>query len=93
MKKNNADFDLLLDEFINYSIIERRLADNTVESYQRDILRFLDFVSSKGIQNIENVKIDTIRSHLKNLLESDLSSVSLARHLSSIRGFYCFLVH
>ena len=93
MKKNNADFDLLLDEFVNYLIVERCLADNTVESYQRDVLRFLDFVSSKGIQNIDLVKIDTIRSHLKNLLESNLSSVSLARHLASIRVFYRFLIN
>ncbi|HJN01633.1 MAG TPA: site-specific tyrosine recombinase XerD [Nitrospinota bacterium] len=93
MSSKNQTFDLLLDEFVNYLIVERRLADNTVESYQRDILRFLDFVSSKRIQNIENVKIDTIRSHLKNLMESNLSSVSLARHLASIRVFYRFLVN
>ncbi|HJP18935.1 MAG TPA: site-specific tyrosine recombinase XerD [Nitrospinota bacterium] len=93
MSTKNQHFDLLLDEFINYLIIEKRLADNTVESYQRDILRFLDFVSSKEIQNIKQIKIDTIRSHLKKLMESDLSSVTLARHLASIRVFYRFLTN
>lgn len=93
MNDKNQHFDLILDEFVNYLIVERRLADNTIESYQRDIIRFLGFVSSKGIKNIEKVKIDTIRAHLKNLMESKLSSVSLARHLASIRVFYRFLIN
>ncbi len=93
MCSKHQHFDLLLDEFVNYLIVERRLANNTVESYQRDIIRFLDFVSSKEIQNIEKIKIDTIRAHLKNLMESKLSSVSSARHLASIRVFYRFLIN
>ena len=93
METKSNKFDLLLDEFVNYLIVERRLADNTVESYQRDIIRFLDYVFSTGIRDIEKVKINTIRSHLKNLMESNLSSVSLARHLASIRVLYRFLTN
>ena len=93
MNNKKHHFDLLLDEFVNYLIIEKRLANNTVESYQRDIIRFLEFVSSRKIQKIDRVKVDTVRLHLKKLMESNLSSVSLARHLASLRVFYRYLTN
>lgn len=93
VKSKTDNFDLLLDEFVNYLIVERRLAANTIESYQRDIAGFLDCVSSRGIQDIYQVKIDTIRFHLKYLIENKLSSTSMARHLASIRVFYRFLIN
>ena len=74
MNNKKHHFDILLDEFINYLIVEKRLANNTVESYQRDIIRFLEFVSSRKIQKIDRVKVDTVRLHLKKLMESNLSS-------------------
>lgn len=88
---SSYNLNLLLDEFLNYLTIEKRLAANTIESYSRDIVCFLDFISSSGIKNITQVKIDTIRSHLKYLMEQKLSSTSRARHLASIRSFYKFL--
>lgn len=91
--KKNADFDLLLDEFVNYLIVERRLANNTVESYQRDIVRFLVHLSNTGIDSIKKVKIDNIRSHLKKLMESNLSTVSMSRHLASIKVLYRYLIN
>lgn len=94
MKKNkHQHFDFLFDEFVNYLIVERRLAANTIESYQRDIAGFLNCVSSRGIQDISLVKTDTIRFYLKYLMERKLSSTSMARHLASIRVFYRFLVN
>lgn len=93
MKNKNEQFDILLDEFVNYLIVERRLASNTIESYQRDIFGFLDCVSSRGIQDIYQAKTDTIRFYLKYLMEKKLSSTSMARHLASIRVFYRFLIN
>lgn len=92
MKTKNHCFDLLLNEFINYITVEKRHSANTIESYSRDISCYLNFLCSSGIQNINQAKVDTVRSHLKYLLENNLSSKSRARHLASIRVFYRFLL-
>lgn len=92
MKNRQNNFDLILEEFVNYLTVERRLALNTIESYNRDIIRFLEFISIRGTNAIDGVKIDIIRSYLKNLLENRLSSASMARHLASIKVFFRFLV-
>ena len=34
----------LVDEFVNYLTIEKGHSQNTIESYQRDILKFLNFI-------------------------------------------------
>ncbi len=93
MKNRKNKFDFILDEFVNYLTVERRLATNTIESYNRDIASFFEFISSSGINHIGKVKVDTIRSHLKYLLENGLSSASLARHIASIKVFFRFLTN
>jgi len=91
MKKVSKNFDLLLDEFVNYLTVEKRLAPNTIESYNRDLINFIEYASSRGMVEIGHAKIETIRNYLKYLMQKGLSSTSRARHLASIRVFFRFL--
>ncbi len=45
--KAGASNQLLLDGFYNYMVAERRLAPNTVESYSRDLDRYLVFIAQE----------------------------------------------
>jgi len=81
----------MLDQFYQYMVVERRLADNTVESYSRDLSRFLDFLEQRGGLFAEATRLELLE--FLNQQREHLSSRSLARMLSSIRTFYCFLTH
>ena len=37
----------LLDEFLNSLKVEKGLSKNTLESYQRDLFKYFDFVEEK----------------------------------------------
>ena len=82
--------DILSDRFINYLRIERGLADNTIQSYSRDISGFLSYLEKRGIS-----PLDLSRDHVTKyigLLRSRMSERSVARNQSSIKMFYRFLV-
>jgi len=84
--------DALSDQYINYLLFEKGLAEKTIESYSRDLIRYLDFLSSKGISKIAETDTPLILQHLINLRNDGLGSRSTARHLVTLRGFYKYLV-
>lgn len=75
-------------DFIYYLQAERGLSENTVESYKHDILSFLTDKEKK----IENINKQDIQNYLDDLNDSDLSSATVARKMSSLRMFFLFLI-
>lgn len=82
--------DELLDQFINYLRIERGLADNTVESYSRDLVRFSKFLVDRQIPLLK-VSRDQIEQYVERLGKR-LKARSVARNTSAIKTFFRFLV-
>ena len=87
-----SSLDILGDQYINYLIVEKGLADKTIESYSRDIIRYLEFLKEKGIHKISDADTPVILKHLIGLRDAGLNARSRARHLVALRGFYRFLV-
>ena len=85
MELSNAS---LLDRFYQYMVVERRLADNTVEAYSRDLTRFLDFHEALGRAFADATRLELLS--FLNQQSEGLSSRSLARMLSSIKTFFYF---
>lgn len=81
----------LLDQFLNYLTVERGLSPNTLDSYSRDLIKYLDYLSTKGIKDISKTSDLTIISFIATLKNGGLSNRSVARNLTSIRMFYKFL--
>ncbi len=83
----------ILDKFVNYLVIERRLSRNTIDAYYRDMLRFLTFIGYNIINDLKKIRRSDITSYLMNLRKEGLSSSSRVRHLVSIRVFYRFMLN
>jgi integrase/recombinase XerD len=84
--------DELLDRFYNYLAVERRLAANTLESYGRDLKKYLDFLESKSARTVITCTRNDLLSFLNHEKKYGLSSRSRARALSCIKTFFKFLV-
>jgi integrase/recombinase XerD len=80
--------------FLNFCRLEKGLAANTLESYGRDLRRFAAFLSSEHIPLSGNdfASPDAIRRYLDFLRGEGLGSRSSARHLTTLRNFYTFLL-
>ena len=83
--------ETLLDQFLNYLVVEKGLSLNTLESYSRDLNKYLDFLSEKGIKDISTTSDVTIISFITALKKNRLSNRSIARNVTSIKMFYKFL--
>ncbi len=87
------EFDLLVDRYLNYILIEKGLSANTISSYSADLSAFIAFAIDHGLNSIEQTDSAVILKYLIELRKSGLNAKSRARHLVSLRGFYKFLLH
>ncbi len=78
-----------LQAYKDFILFERRLSDQTVKSYFRDIEMLI--AHNKGTP-LENLKSNNIRTSMASLHGRGLSSNSLSRILSSWKGLFVFLV-
>ena len=84
--------DNLIDQYLNYLLIEKGLSKTTLESYSSDMVRYRDFLHQNGVRRISEIDTALILKHLIALRNAGLGARSRARHLVSIRGFYRFMV-
>ncbi len=81
-----------LDLFLNYLVVEKGLAKNTVEAYSRDIGGYLDFARQRGVESMNDVRPSDVAGFIAAMKERGLGARSRARALSAIRMFHRFLV-
>ncbi len=77
--------------FLTYARIEKGLSPNSLSSYSFDLKNFQEFCASRGITSIPDA--GELRSYLDSLYAQGLSSRSIARHLTTLRNLYRFLLN
>jgi integrase/recombinase XerD len=86
-----AGRDGAVASFLIYLSVEKGLSKNTVESYACDLEKFSVHLASCG-KSIEGFKKEDIVDFLDALISKGYSASSMARMLSSIRGFSRYLL-
>ncbi len=81
-----------LDEYLKYLDVQKNYSNYTIRSYKKDILEFLTFLDKHKI-DILNVEYENIKLFLKEQNSKKNKSSTLSRKISSIRGFYDFLIN
>jgi integrase/recombinase XerD len=84
-------FEQALDRFMMFLRVERGLAGNTIEAYNRDLISFLDYLEEKCRDDIESIGALVVRGFLVHLGDKGLSNRSQARCVSALRSFFKFL--
>ena len=82
----------LIDQFLDYLSIEKGLSQNTIKSYGQDLLKFNNYLKTRGIENVRTVKKNDISKYLYYLKDKELAATSISRNLVAIKMFFRFLV-
>ena len=84
----------MLDElklYLDYLRYQRNYSSNTIDSYQRDIEKFLKYMNDENY-TYKTVDVNLIRSFLIHERLDNISARSNERRLIACRGFYGFLL-
>lgn len=84
-----------VDAFLRHVTIERGLSANTVAAYRRDLAVYTAWLDERGVADLREVTspmVSEFVAHLGTRPESPLTASSLARVLSTVRGFHRFLL-
>lgn len=85
--------DHLVQEYMDFLIVEKGLSDNSITSYSADLSDFLNFVETQKIDAITAVDTTAVLAWLIHLNQKGLSAKSRARHLITVRGFFRYLIN
>lgn len=80
-----------VDAWLEHLLVVKGLSENSLEAYSQDIATFQLFLEDRS-SPLEGVSDQTIFLYLMFLRQKGLTSRSLARHLSSLRGFFAHAV-
>jgi integrase/recombinase XerD len=83
--------------YLEYLVVERGLAANTVEAYRRDLRRYESVLAQSGKAHLSDVSPSDVAEFLASLREGDaehegLAVSSAARAVIAVRGMHAFAV-
>ncbi len=78
-----------VESFLEFIKIEKKMSENTLQSYKRDITQFESYVLNNNI-NYLKLKKDDIHTYLNYLEGLNKKPSTISRNLASIRLFYQF---
>ena len=86
-------FEEELNLYLQFVKLEKGLSDNSVQSYENDLQRYLRFLAEDlRIRDLGGVDLHHIEQYLEELSAMELAVSSIARNISSIRSFHEFAV-
>ena len=80
-----------IKQFLDFLQNEKKLSANTLQSYNRDINQYKDYLTSNRANYIK-VNNEEIQKYLKYLQDIGKKSSTMSRNLASIRSFYQYLI-
>ena len=79
-----------LEKYLEYLKFNKNYSDNTISSYEEDIMEYLEYLNRECLSLYE-VKYSDIRFLLEYYDSLKLKNTSIRRKISSLKGFYKYL--
>lgn len=86
----------MVEAYLAYIAVERRLADNTVQAYRRDLHRFAAYWQKRRGQSmtlagVRQLSADDLRGFLAGEFRDKMSKATMQRRVAAVRGWLGYL--
>ena len=83
--------DKEIKQFLAFLQMDKKLSDNTLQSYRRDILQFERYLNDEKI-NYTEITEENIEEYMEYLKSVGKKTSTISRSLATIRSFYQYLI-
>lgn len=80
----------LVESFLDFLQKDKKLSDNTLQSYNRDIKLYCNYLEENDLDPVKTSEED-LTEYLKSLKENGKAVSTVSRNLASLRSFYQYL--
>ena len=80
-----------LKNFFDFLENEKKLSENTLQSYKRDLKQFRRYLEACEL-HYNRVKEEDIKDYIRELQEDGKKASSISRCIASIRSFYQYIL-
>ena len=81
--------DVVKRDFFHYLKHECGFSANTLAAYQRDCDRFFEWLGTTDVKKWSELTVGKLGEYLAFLQGESLSPSSVARHVASLKTFFC----
>lgn len=83
--------DGALEAFIFYLDSVKKMSDNTIVSYRRDLNKFAAYLEEQGISEVEEISEVDINDYVRQLERQEFKAATISRNIASIKAFFHYL--
>lgn len=81
-----------IDEYLDFVRLEKGLSHNTRQAYRLDLVQYIDYMKEHNISDLNGIVPPMIQQYIRTLNETGKSSKSIARLISTLKGYHQFLI-
>lgn len=86
-----ATAETLMDEFVNYMLVERGSSKHTLDAYSRDLLQYFNYLDAAAVNDFLHPTAERIGAFSEHLKKNGISRNSICRKIAAVKSFYKFL--
>lgn len=80
-----------MDRYMEYAKHIRKISDNTLTAYKRDIAGMVEFLKNHGIHDLNHVSFTVLNSYVLELERRGMATASVSRNISAVKSFFSYL--
>lgn len=81
-----------IEDFITYMLVTKQAADNTIQSYKRDLNKMSSYMRQQGVKNVKEINSTSLMSYMLWMEKQRYANSTISRNISAIHTFFSYLI-